>query len=203
MEGETLYPVYKKPFDLLAKGLERPNWLRYFDAKQYSYGPMQQIFERDAGLESPILLMDESTFCRVNGARGRERILATEQADAVKSRQRRYQPPLPPPIQRLLQRAYELKQQLDATPGLTRFALAKSLSLDPSRISQILKLTNLSPEIQSYIRDLPFTKRHDPIGDCQWMRLARIKDQTLQSQEFERLLNRSKIISLVSSALGR
>jgi site-specific DNA recombinase len=27
VEGETLHPIYKKPFDLLAKGLERPNWL--------------------------------------------------------------------------------------------------------------------------------------------------------------------------------
>ena len=27
VDGETLHPIYKKPFDLLAKGLERPNWL--------------------------------------------------------------------------------------------------------------------------------------------------------------------------------
>ena len=177
-------------------------WLPYFDAKQYSYGPIQQIFERDAGLEGPILHWDESTFSRVNGARGRERILVPEEANGIKSRHRRYQPPRSPPIQGLLQRALKLKEQMDSTPGLTRFALAKDLCLDPSRITQILNLLNLAPEIQTYIRDLPPTKHHDPIGDNSWMHLARINDRTLQFQEFERLRNRSKATSLVSSALA-
>jgi hypothetical protein len=123
------------------------------------------------------------------------------EADVIKRRQRRYQPPRPPPIQELLKRAHELKHRLDSAPGLTRFALAKDLTLDPSRVSQILNLLNLAPKIQVYIRDLPFTKRHDPIGDYQWMRLARIKDRNLQSQEFERLRNRSKVTSSASFAL--
>ena len=132
-----------------------------------------------------MLLLDESTFGRANGARGQEWILRPEEAEAVKKRQRRYQPPRPPPIQGLFQRALKIKQQLDATPGLTRFALAKTLRLDPSRITQILNLLNLAHQIQDYIRSLPPTKHHDPIGDNQWMRLARIRDRAHQVETFE------------------
>ena len=166
-------------------------WLPCFDGKQYSNGQIQQIFEAESGSDGPILLLDESTFSRVNGAKGREHILVPEEADALKSRQRRYQPPRSPPIQRLFQRAIKLKEQLDATPGLTRFALAKDLRLDPSRITQILNLLNLAPHILAYIRNLPPTKHHDPIGDCEWMRLARIQDHVRQVQEFELLIQSS------------
>ena len=94
-----------------------------------------------------------------------------------------------------------MKHRLDTTPGLTRFVLAEDLRLDPSRITQILNLLNLVPEIQAYIRNLSPTKHHGPIGDCQWMRLARIKDQNLQLKEFD-LGERSKFTSLASSALA-
>jgi hypothetical protein len=132
-------------------------------------------------------LWDESIFDQVNGAKGAIRILFPPEAQAVRDRQRRYKPPRPPPIQGLLQRADELKQQLDTTPGLTRFALAKNLRLDPSRITQILNLLNLAPQIKAYIKKLPPTKSHDPIGDGQWMRLARILDHARQIREFEAL----------------
>jgi len=78
---------------------------------------------------------------------------------------------------------------LDTNPGLTRLALAKELDLDPSRITQILNLLNLAPQIQTYIQNLSPIRRHNQIGDRQWMRLARIRDQKLQLDEFERLKN--------------
>jgi hypothetical protein len=133
-------------------------------------------------------LIDVSVIGQVNGAKGQIRILFPPEAEAARNRQRRYQPPRPPPIQRLLQRAYELKRRLDTTPGLTRFALAKDLRLDPSRITQILNLLNLAPQIQAYIRKLPLTKCHDPIGDRRWLRTARIQDHNVQIKRLHWLL---------------
>ena len=135
-------------------------------------------------------LIDVSIIGQVNGAKGAIRILFPAEAQAVRARQRRYKPSRPPPIQRLLQRAYELKKQLDTTPGLTRFALAKNLRLDPSRITQILNLLHLGPKIRSHIRSLPPTKQRNPIGDIQWMRLARIRNSQAPLKEFDRLADR-------------
>jgi hypothetical protein len=109
------------------------------------------------------------------------------------SRQRRYQPPKPPAIQNLLKQAYQLNEML-AKAGINRFTLSKNLGLDPSRITQILNLLRLDAKIQDYIRSLPPTKRHDPIGDRQWMRLARIRDLKTQLKEFKALIGRPTVV---------
>jgi len=67
-----------------------------------------------------------------------------------------------------------------ANAGINRFTLSKNLGLDPSRITQILNLLRLDAKIQDYIRGLPPSKHHDPIGDHQWMRLARIRESKSQ-----------------------
>lgn len=138
------------------------------------------------------MFIDTSVFGPVNGAKGQERILFPLEAANVRQRQRRYRPPKPPAIQGLLEQARQLKKRLDTTSRLNRFGLAKELGLDPSCITQILNLLNLAPAIRHYILTLPPTKHHSPIGDRHWMRLARIRDQSDQLNEFQRLLGSTK-----------
>jgi len=114
-------------------------------------------------------------------------LLSGPDAQDIRREQRRYRHAKPPAIKELLQRGVGLQQQLRTT-GLTRSALARRLKLDPSRITQILNLTNLTPSIQEYILNLQPTKHRSSINDSQWMRLARIRDHQAQTREFKSLL---------------
>ncbi len=84
-----------------------------------------------------------------------------------------------------------MQYELNSTPGLTRSALARRLKLDPSRVTQILNVLNLAPQIQDYVRSLEPTKHRNPLTDRDWMRLARIRDHVSQEREFRRLLLRN------------
>lgn len=166
-----------------------PRWktLPLSDSIHTPRDALRELFEQLSVLSSAILLTDEAPFGHANGPRGRKRLLPPEDAEIAQQRLRKNRPPRTLAIQRLLERAHQLKQHLDESPGLTRLALAKELGLDPSRVSQILNLLNLAPEIQAYIKDLPPTNQLESIGDRKWMRIARIRDQNLQIDEFKRL----------------
>ena len=47
---------------------------------------------------------------------------------------------------------------------------------------------NEAAAVRHDILTLPPTKHHSPIGDRQWMRLAKIQDHNLQQGEFQELL---------------
>ncbi len=151
-------------------------------------GELKGSFVQISDLNNNLYLHDEAPFGQATEAKGRKRILSPEAANATQQRLRRYQPATPLAIQNLLKRAYLLKTRLAARPGITKSALAREMKLDPSRITQILSLLNLAPRIQDYIRNLSPTMHRDPIGDRQWMRLARTKDRRLQLRKFEQLL---------------
>ena len=168
------------------------NWLPAYDTKRTDLTRLNTLSELKVTLNGFPALLDLSIFGHVNGAKGAECILFPSDAEKIKRYQRRYKPPRPLAIQRLLQRALVLKERLDMTPGLTRFALAKHLGLDPSRITQIRNLLNLAPQIQTYIRNLPPTKHHDLISDHHWMRLSRIRNQELQLRKFGHLQRTSQ-----------
>ncbi len=101
----------------------------------------------------------------------------------------------PPAIQTLLAKAYDLQKTLASTPGLTRFALAKRMRVDPTRVSQILNLLKLAPRIQDYIRTLPPTVHHPVISDRDWNRLSRLRDPLEQIKAFEGLLHHPNAIA--------
>lgn len=142
--------------------------------------------------KSFFIIIDRAPFETCGGKKGRILLLSAPEALAVRRRQRRHRPPKQPAIQGALQRGVALRYELESTPGLTRSALARKLKLDPSRVTQILNLFNLAPEIQDYIRNLPPSKHHSQISDDAWMRLARIRDYRLQRQEFDRLLETTR-----------
>jgi hypothetical protein len=158
-------------------------------------GALREFFAQTINPNQNFHLYDQALFDYATGAKGRKRLLSSEAARVAQQRLRCHQSDTPPAIQNLLKRAYLLKTNLASRPGITKSALARAMELDPSRITQILSLLNLAPEIQNYIQALPPTKRHSRIGDREWMRLARIRDQDLQLREFD-LLKRAFYPSL-------
>jgi hypothetical protein len=60
-----------------------------------------------------------------------------------------------PPIGKMLDRAEEIKRQLDAADGSSRAGLARRLHLTRPRVTQLMKLLDLHPTIRAYIKSLP------------------------------------------------
>lgn len=114
--------------------------------------------------------------------------MSPEEAAAIQRRQRRYRKPKPPRIQVLLRRAYDLKERLDKTPGLTQAALAYELGMSPTRLTMILNLLNLDPRIQQQILAMPPVVGHERITERRIRPLARLQDRTVQRMGFELLL---------------
>lgn len=136
---------------------------------------------------APFWIVDESEFRLVLAHRGRKRLALPEEAAKV-DRRRQPRPPRAPRIQGLLSRASALQDRLDREPGLTRDALARDIGMDPSRLSQLLGLLNLAPEIRQRILALPPSVTTGTVTERRLRPIARLKDRVRQLLEFERLL---------------
>jgi len=96
--------------------------------------------------------------------------------------------PKPPRIQALLESAYRLKAKLDKDPKLTRAALAREEGMDPSRLTQVLNLLNLAPDIQRRILALPASTEEGPITERRLRSIARMQGKSAQRRAFRALL---------------
>lgn len=135
-----------------------------------------------------ILLSYDTCFEFAAVTKGKVKILVPEEAQAIKSGQRRYKLPQPPAVQILLKQAYEIQNRLETTPGLTRDAIAKQLGISPSYLTRILNLVKLAPGIQDYIQSMPPSTKQGPIHENSLKTLARNPDPKAQMSQFERLL---------------
>lgn len=115
-------------------------------------------------------------------------IVLPQEVDAIFTLQARLEEPKPPHIQTLLKQAQELKTRLENTPGLTQRDLAKELGIHPSRVTQILNLLNLAPEIQKFILSLPESAVRSRLNE-RWLRfMAMMPDHKHQLDEFRKLV---------------
>jgi len=133
-------------------------------------------------------LPDEAQFDLALGPKGQKLILTPEKAMAVRSRQRRYRQSKPLRIQALLRQACDLQDRLNREPGLTRDALAGEVGMDPSRLTQVLNLLSLAPEIRERILALPPSVSRGTVTERRLRPITRIQDSVRQLLEFERLL---------------
>ncbi|MCB4756526.1 MAG: hypothetical protein LHV69_05775 [Elusimicrobia bacterium] len=152
---------------------------------------------------SGLFVWDDSVFGVASGAKGVRLILTPGEAQAVRSRQRRWQEPKPPPIQVMLKQAYHLRARLDATPGLSRARLAKEIGMNPSYLTRILNLLKLAPEIQQYIQELPPSLRKGLITESKLKHVARIPSYAEQLRLFENLMVMMPRGSCQSTTEGR
>lgn len=145
------------------------------------------LFWEEDEIDRVFLLWEDFGFGQVNGTKGVRLIMGPAEAETVRSRQKRWQEPKPPPIQVMLQQAFRLKARLDATPGLTRDALAREVGINPSYLSRLLNLLNLAPEIKRFILALPLSQTKGPITESRIKQVARIENHTNQIREFNRI----------------
>ncbi|MBI4055559.1 MAG: hypothetical protein HY402_05430 [Elusimicrobia bacterium] len=112
---------------------------------------LSALIEHLKAVSSPIRLLDSFSFGLVLGRDGRKCLLSE-----AKYRARQFQHHSGPyGIQNHLKQAYQLKERLEATPGLSHVALARELGVSRFGLIQTLSLAKLSPEIQRFILALP------------------------------------------------
>lgn len=94
-----------------------------------------------------------------------------------------------PRVKELLARAFEWQARLQAERGLTQVSLAKELGMNRVRVTQIMNLLRLAPEIQEYILAMPPTASKRGLITENWLRrLIQISDRQIQVQQFRSAL---------------
>jgi site-specific DNA recombinase len=135
--------------------------------------------------KSSFWLEDVSEFAVVRARRGQKRVVFPEEVKPLHSptgeaRQLR--------IKELMTRALEWQARLHAQPRLTQTSIAKETGLNRVRVTQILNLLRLAPEIQQYILAMLPTTANRVLTENRLRSLVGIQDQHLQVQRFKTLI---------------
>jgi len=139
-------------------------------------------------LEKPlrVFLVDEFAFSISQGKAGQKRMHLGSQTQALKNH--RNDKSSSPKIRILLEKAYHLQQRLKSEPELTRANLAHELNVSRPRITQILKLLDMAPEIQNFIHSLPQHNGHCRLSERQLRPIMQLDSYRQQVKEFNQLV---------------
>lgn len=156
----------------------------------------------DSGIDlNGVLMWDESMFMRASGLKGRIYIVSPEEARAMSGHHQPTQGPAPPLVQMLLRQAYQLKERLEATYDLTQTDLARELGINRVRVTQMLNLLRLAPEIQQYILAMPpTTTKRAEVTENKLRSLIGVQDHRLQVKKFHNLLESQGVGQMAQTA---
>lgn len=136
--------------------------------------PEREITETDSGLDLPLETRPLPEPPKVTRLRRKQ-----------ESRRR---PPKLPPVVEALQRAREYQSRLASGEAKDRADLARQLGFSRARVTQVLYLMELAPEIQRWIDGLEPTSDRPPITERRLRDLARQwPDPDDQLVELERI----------------
>ena len=96
--------------------------------------------------------------------------------------------PKEPRVKELMQEALEWERLLDSGQVATRLDLARRDSLTSGRITQIMYLLKLAPEIQEHLLNLPKCAHRSAIIDRALWPITQIKDHKEQLEMFNGLV---------------
>ncbi len=107
--------------------------------------------------------------------------------------------PKTPRVVELLQMAIEWQRQLDAGEVDTQAEIARRESITRARVTQVMAMLRLAPEIQEHILCMSDTVRRPAISERALRPIAQIEDWDEQKLRFQDLISRQKGLRLVSS----
>ena len=88
----------------------------------------------------------------------------------------------------MLELSIAWRERLQVESGLTRAALAMEADIDTCRVTHVLNLLNLTPDIRRRVLVLPESGGRSPLSERRLRRIARIRDQRLQSAAIQGLM---------------
>lgn len=97
--------------------------------------------------------------------------------------------PQTPRVVELLRMAQEWRRQLDAGDVRTQAEIARHAGITRARVTQVMGLLHLAPEIQEYLLTLPDTASRPAITEHALRPIAQIEDAKNQLAEFRGLLS--------------
>ncbi|MCL5884366.1 MAG: hypothetical protein M1377_03300 [Deltaproteobacteria bacterium] len=96
--------------------------------------------------------------------------------------------PKTPRVTELLRKAIEWRRQLDAGEVRNQAEIARREGITRARVTQIMGMLRLAPEIREYILSLPAPIHRPPVTE-RWIRpIESITDRNDQVREFHKLL---------------
>ena len=158
-----------------------------FDSKQTTSYQLEH-FNEEFDPPRPWIFVDEAPFDLVIGHNGWKQILPPPEAELI--RNRRNPGPKLPYVQTLLKLALQIKDRLDSHPGPIQAVIARELGMSRVRVTQILNLLRLDPEIQRSILAMPPAVGRGQITEHQLRRLVAMPDPRFQVSEFNRLTDK-------------
>lgn len=97
--------------------------------------------------------------------------------------------PRPPHVIELLHRAQEWHRQLEVGEARTQAEIARREGITRARVTQVMSLLRLAPEIQEHVLSLPDMARRPAITERALRPIAQMEDQAEQRSTFATLLD--------------
>jgi len=98
--------------------------------------------------------------------------------------------PKSPPVVRTLLKAREWRRQLDAGEVKSQAAIARREGLTRARVTQIMALLRLAPDIQQSILNLGASPNKPTVTELALRSITHIQDPARQITEFQRTIKR-------------
>ena len=93
-------------------------------------------------------------------------------------------------VAELLRKAMEWKKLLESGKGVTQADIARREGLTRARVTQILSLLNLAPEIQNYIHSMPKSTRKHKVTERSLRPIILTGDHREQVRAFREVLRK-------------
>lgn len=100
--------------------------------------------------------------------------------------------PRPPHVIELLQRAQEWHRQLEAGEARTQAEIARREGITRARVTQVMGLLRLAPEIQEHVLSLPDAVRRPAITERALRPIAQLESVADQRTRFQALMDRAQ-----------
>ncbi|MBI5587043.1 MAG: hypothetical protein HY889_01600 [Deltaproteobacteria bacterium] len=97
-------------------------------------------------------------------------------------------PPKTPRVTELLRKAMEWKELLDAGEVPTLVEIARREGLSRARITQIMSLLRLAPDIRNYILSMPRVTKRPVVTERLLRPIVRVENLLVQAERFQQLL---------------
>lgn len=122
----------------------------------------------------------------------KRRVAPDQTVNALSAKARNRKPPKAPQtpkVVKLLRTAQEWRRQLDAGEVENQAAIARREGITRARVTQVIGLLRLAPEIQEQILNLPKSVERTPITERALRPLANIERSDKQITSFKDILN--------------
>ena len=125
----------------------------------------------------------------------KRRVAPDQTVNALSAKARNRKPPKAPQtpkVVELLRTAQEWRRQLDEGEVESQAAIARREGLTRARVTQVLGLLRLAPEIQDHVLSLPAMARRSVVTEKALRPIALLENRGVQTDRFRELVQESE-----------